>query len=256
MDPRTIRRIRQFVTRLPWGGHLDVALAKRAIRSGKVSTYVPVAELSAFYRRAVDDLTSNGVSSPTYFEAGVFTGVSMATWWGVVDDAGVPMRAFGADSFQGLPASAEDDEGAWEEGAYWCPRPATEWNLRRLGVPMGDVTLIEGWFDESLTAELGQEIRTVHVAMLDADAYSSTVPVLDFLTPILAERAWLIFDDWFSGGNLDSAAGVGRGIGVERAFNEWMDAHPEWSAQDQGDYEISLGGETRKAGKVLLLTRD
>lgn len=256
MKRPTVRSVRQFIARLPGGHQLDVLLAKYAIRSGKVTPYVPVAELSAAYQRALEDLTSNGVSAPTYFEAGVFSGVSMGTWWGVVDSAGVPMRAFGADSFQGLPSSVENDEGGWEEGMFWCPRPATEWNLRRMGVPMADVKLIEGWFDESLTPELGQEVGTVHVAMLDADAYSSTVPVLDFLTPILANRAWLIFDDWYSGGNLDSDTGVGRGTGVERAFTEWLAAHPEWSSQDKADYELELNGETQKVGKVFLVTRD
>jgi len=251
MKKFTKRQIRQVLSGLPFGEKLDVVLAKRVIRHGKLAVYVPVEALFAIYSKALQDITAHGATTPTYFEAGVFAGDSMATWWRAVDAAEVPMRAFGADSFQGLPPEVESDEGGWEEGMFWCPRPATEWNLRRMGVPLDNVELVEGWFNESLTPDLGERIGSVNVAMLDADAYSSTVPVLEFLTPLLADPAWMIFDDWFSGGNMDPSTVTGRGTGVERAFAEWLDRNPEWSSTDQGDYDLDV----RTAGKVFRLTR-
>ncbi len=93
--------------------------------------------------------------------------------------------------------------------------------------------------------------------MLDADAYSSTVPVLAFLGPLLADRAWLIFDDWFSGGNLDPVTQGGLGTGVERAFDEWLAEQPcGWEVERSGTYSLSRGGQSpRPAGMVLRLTR-
>ena len=104
-------QIRQILSGLPFGEKLDVVLAKRVIRHGKLAVYVQVEALFAIYSKALRDITTHGATTPTYFEAGVFAGDSMATWWRAVDAAEVPMRAFGADSFQGLPPEVESDEG-------------------------------------------------------------------------------------------------------------------------------------------------
>ncbi|MGI9614044.1 MAG: TylF/MycF/NovP-related O-methyltransferase [Acidimicrobiales bacterium] len=199
---------------------------------------------------------SQRVDDPlTNFEAGVFAGQSMAVWYDTARQEGVGTRCFGADSFQGLPSSVADDEGGWRPGQFACPRPVTEWNLQRLGIPLEDVTLIEGWFDETLTPALAEDVGVVHVAMLDADAFSSTETVLNFVGPILDDEAWLVFDDWFTGGNVDEATGGSLGTGVERAFDEWMARNPGWSYDIVDDYELERDGRTRKAGRVLRLTR-
>jgi Macrocin-O-methyltransferase (TylF) len=169
----------------------------------------------------------------------------------------VALDAWGVDSFEGLPDAVADDEGAWVPGDFFCPRSVTEWNLRRQGVDLNEVELVEGWFDDVLTPELGERVGGVDIAMLDADAYSSTVPVLTFLGPLLADRAWLIFDDWFSGGNLDPVTQTGRGTGVERAFDEWLATQPcGWEVEQSATYSLSRNGQAaQKAGMVLRLTR-
>ena len=246
---------RRALPKLPMGDRLAVELTKRAIASGHYELLVPPAALRRCFEMAAEAQAGRDRNPLTYFEAGVFAGQSMALWHEATKAVGVETRCFGADSFEGLPPSVADDEGGWDPGSLACPRPVTEWNLDRLGVPLESVRLIEGWFDDTLTPKLASEIGTVHVAMLDADAYSSTATVLDFLGPLLDDEAWLVFDDWFSGGNIDPATGEGLGTGVERAFDEWRVEHPEWNVEVVEDYDLERGGRVRKAGRVLRLTR-
>ncbi len=37
-----------------------------------------------------------------------------------------------------------------------------------------------------------------HIVHVDCDLYVSTVPVLEFLAPLLGKGSVIIFDDWFS----------------------------------------------------------
>ena len=188
-------RTRQLLLRMPGGSALIAARRRRAIESGSLGALVPVESLSQYFRGAIRDLASGVESEFRYFEAGVFCGQSLAVWFDVCASEGVETRAYGADSFQGLPPQVRNDEGSWEEAMFWCPREVAEWNLERLGVPMERLELIEGWYDETLTPSLAERIGRVDVAMLDADAYSSTVPVLSFLTPVLNSPSVVVFDD-------------------------------------------------------------
>ena len=241
--------------KLPFGDRLVSAWIKHAIASDRYKLLVPPDALHRAFKEAIASQTQRVDGPLTYFEAGVYAGQSMAVWHDTARSEGVETRCFGADSFQGLPASVVDDEGGWRPGQFACPRPVTEWNLRRLGIPLEDVTLIEGWFTDTLTPALAQEVGVVHVAMLDADAFSSTETVLNFVGPLLDDEAWLVLDDWFSGGNIDRATGHSLGTGVERAFEEWMARNPGWSCDVVDDYELERGGRGRKAGRVLRLTR-
>ena len=254
IPPRWRQRARAVVRKLPIGARLEHRWMQDAILEGRMGL-VPVNALKANFERAAKDLSSSVEGPLTYFEAGVFAGQSLALWHSVVEELGLETRSFGADSFQGLPSAAKFDEGDWEPGAFSCPRPVTEWNLRRLGAPVDRIRLVEGWFEETLTAELAAEVGTVHIAMLDADTYSSTVPVLRFLGPLLHHQAYLIFDDWFVAGNFDPATGKSRGKGVERAFNEWMAAVEGWQVEPIDTYDFPRDSGLEPAGQVLKLTR-
>ncbi len=246
--------IKRFLRDTPLGDSIVAAVMKRGLRTGKSQGLSTPAELGRYLDQAIADLTADGGKQLTYFEAGVFAGDSLVVWSQRCDAAGVETSIYGADSFAGLPDSVAGDEGSWFPGSFYCPKAVTEWNLERKGLSKDRVRLIEGWFDQSLTPALAEEIRTVDVALLDADAYSSTVPVLEFLGPLLADRVWLIFDDWYSGGNLVDSTGKTRGIGVERAFDEWCSgAGSGWDVEPVGDYEYH-GDESRLAGRVFRLT--
>ncbi len=79
-----------------------------------------------------------------------------------------------------------------------------------------------GWFSETLTASLAEEIglSRVAVALIDCDFYVSTVPVLAFLTDLLVDGSLIIFDDWhLFRGHPD--------LGPQKAFEEWQAENPD-----------------------------
>lgn len=140
---------------------------KRSLLRGE--TLVPTVELGAVYDSAIRDLMAHsGGEQVTYFEAGVFAGESMTVMVRAARARGVELDAWGVDSFEGLPNAVVDDEGSWVPGDFFCPRPVTEWNLRRQGVALSEVELVEDWFDDVLTPELAERVGGVEIAMLDA----------------------------------------------------------------------------------------
>ncbi len=256
---RLVELPRYFAKRVlrdaPFGERVVAALMKRRLLSGRSPALSSPADVGRYFDQAIADLKADGRDRLVYFEAGVYAGATLAEWSRRCAEADMPTTLFGADSFAGLPDSAGDDEGSWFAGEFYCPIAVTEWNLERLGVEPGSARLIKGWFDETLTPELAAEVGSVDVVMLDADTYLSTVPVLEFIEPLLPDRAWLVFDDWYSGGNFDPQTGGTHGEGVERAFAEWTD-RPDfrWKIEEIGDYDLEFQkGKRRPAGHVVRL---
>ena len=72
------------------------------------------------------------------------------------------------------------------------------------------VNLVEGYFEDSLTDELAATVGPVAFASLDADLYSSTLCVLNWLTPLLSSGSLLLFDEF-----------IGEKESEKRAFEDW-----------------------------------
>jgi len=106
-------------------------------------------------------------------------------------------RIYACDSFEGLPETYE----RLPAGNFATPVP----KLRR-------VRIVRGFFDASLTPELAAEVGRVSLAHLDADLYSSTSCVLNWLTPLLAPGSLLLFDEFY-----------GEDPAEARAFSEWLE---------------------------------
>lgn len=130
------------------------------------------------------------------------------------------------DSFEGLPEPTADDkrsEGVvWKKGAY---RRDERWLLRALkrrGVKQRIVT-VSGWYDESLQGDLAQSAMLFSFVYVDCDLYSSTVPVLDYLSDRLEDGAILAFDDWYTHKGRETE-------GEARAFWEWLERNPAITA--------------------------
>lgn len=177
----------------------------------------------------------------TYLEFGVYQGASMAAAVRAVDRLGLGGGAsfIGFDSFEGLPPDT-DDEG-WGSGWFITSRSTAEWNLRRQHV-VDRVRLVEGWFDETCTPELAEEIGPVHVLMLDCDLYVSTAVALEFAAPNLADRCLAVFDDWTGMNPTESPE-----LGQVKAFAEFRQRNPDW--------EIERLGSVGHCGVGFLLTR-
>lgn len=91
---------------------------------------------------------------------------------------------FGFDSFTGLPSSwAHEPEGVYSTEGELPDVPA-------------NVTLIPGWFDETLPKFLEQTTGDIRFCNIDCDIYSSTNTVLELIAPRIKPGSVLVFDEY------------------------------------------------------------
>ena len=225
-------RAEALVERLPRGlrvwmdNHRRNALVRQGVtsfeRARLTRTYREV--LSLLLRREAPEALGD------YLEFGVYHGTSLSCMYDARRSLGLDhIRLFGFDSFEGLPASAaQEDGGLWAPGQFKAPMALTLENLRRWGVPPDAVTLVKGWFSDTCTpatrARVG--ISRASVIMVDCDLYSSTCDVLAFCEPLIGSQAVLVFDDWHAS---DLAE---KGMGEAKAFEEFLATHPEFEATE------------------------
>jgi O-methyltransferase len=169
-------------------------------------------------------VNNNGITGD-YVEFGVFRGRTFAEAWNAGRRYRLnEMRFYAFDSFAGLPevVSEKDAGGTFEGGQFSAARAVFEKTLRKNRVDPKRVTVVEGFYDETLSEAKRKElsIEKVAIAWVDCDLYASTVPVLDYLTNVLVDGAVLIFDDWYCfNGRADR--------GEQRACAEWLEANPQ-----------------------------
>ena len=131
---------------------------------------------------------------------------------------------FAFDSFDGLPEFTEDDAmanyGIFKTGEYACTKDRFLKYLKARDVPLDLVETIEGFFDDTLKPELIEtmSISPAVVIHIDCDLYSSALPVLEFIVPLLQDGTVLLFDDYY-------CYRANPQYGVQRAFKEWVDRH-------------------------------
>lgn len=127
-------------------------------------------------RTAVSAVGKRGLN----LEFGVFHGRTIRHLASCLDS-----EVHGFDSFHGLPEdwSARERAGSYSTGG------------RRPKVP-SNVTLHEGWFEDTLPVFMERHRQPVRFAHIDCDLYSSTRTVLDHLLPRLQPGSILVFDDY------------------------------------------------------------
>ncbi|MDR2875637.1 MAG: tetratricopeptide repeat protein [Methylobacillus sp.] len=93
-------------------------------------------------------------------------------------------KIYGFDSFEGLPE-------------VWHHEPKGSYTTRgeMPDVPP-NVTLIPGWFEQTLPEFLATHPEPVRLVNVDCDIYSSTKTVLDALAPRIVAGSVLIFDEY------------------------------------------------------------
>jgi hypothetical protein len=213
---------------------IEGAKLQRRVKQG--FRLVPERELETCFEHAIRCLQTEAGGEPLgdYLEFGVCHGASMACMHRVAGALGLgDIRFIGFDSFAGLPPEADKpEEGPWWSGYYRSNRGFTEQFLTDAGIDWKRTTLIEGWFDDTLTEETRQRhhLRKAGVIMIDCDIYSSARRALDFCAPLIVERAVILFDDWHAA---DLAA---RGLGEKRAFDEFLAANPDLAAERLPSY--------------------
>ena len=136
------------------------------------------------------------------------------------------------DSFDGMPAHTGVDQGAGsfeQAGQFRCSEEEFVRQLDGYRVPRSDYAVIPGWFDETLTADLAKKVGPAAVVWVDCDLYSSTVPVLRFIAPLIQNGTLLVFDDYYCfGGRAD--------LGERRALEEFLESNQELSVTDYAKY--------------------
>lgn len=152
-----------------------------------------------------------------YLEFGVWKGAATRYWSKLLRNPHSNLHGF--DSFEGLPES------------WTVDRPKNHFSLDGRVPELDDsrVEFFKGWFDDTL-ATYKPPSHEVVVAVIDADLYSSTKCVLNFLEGVIAPGSYLYFDD-FNHRNDEP-----------RAFEEFM---------SRTGRSFSLVGATRVLSEVM-----
>jgi hypothetical protein len=95
-------------------------------------------------------------------------------------------QVFGFDSFEGLPERWWD--GA-NKGAFAVPK---------LPKVRKNVTLVKGWFNETLPGFLSQNRGLIGFLHIDSDLYSSAKTIFAMLEPRLKPGTVIVFDEYFN----------------------------------------------------------
>jgi O-methyltransferase len=163
-----------------------------------------------------------------YLEFGVYNGRSMAVAYHSFRAANVSgARLMGFDSFEGMPyGEGRDDAGVFKGGQLYFDENNARDVMRRHGVDLAQVTLVKGWYDDTLTEKTRNDLglKRLGIAMIDCVIYDSTCTVLRFIEPLIVDESILIFDDWACH---DMHL---KNQGQKRALYEWLGRHPDLSA--------------------------
>ncbi|MDQ3820570.1 MAG: TylF/MycF family methyltransferase [Acidobacteriota bacterium] len=161
-----------------------------------------------------------------YVEFGVYKGRTFAHACKRMPYFFPEMRFFAFDSFEGLPEpkglDAEDGfTSHFYEGQFACSQEEFIKNLKHYGADLDKVSIVKGWFDQTLDPNRVESygLDKIAVAWVDCDLYESTIPVLKFLTSRVSVGSVILFDDWRCFRNDPD-------FGEQRACREWLAENP------------------------------
>lgn len=115
-----------------------------------------------------------------YLEFGVFSGLTINHIAGQVDKP-----VYGFDSFEGLPERWRDNLGAGH------------FKVNELPKVRENVTLVKGWFDQTLSKFLETHPGQVSFLHVDCDLYSSTQTIFTCLASRIKPGTVIVFDEYF-----------------------------------------------------------
>lgn len=164
-----------------------------------------------------------------YYEFGLFRGYTFLKAYQYSQELDVNnVNFYGFDSFQGLPAvnGVDRHDGRFYEGQFSCAKKSVIKHLKNHGMDMHKAHLIEGYYEDSLTAQLKTQydFKPALVVLLDCDLYSSTQEVLAWMDSYLQNGTILLFDDWFSFGDDQS-------LGQQKALAEFLLTRPNYQVE-------------------------
>lgn len=170
-----------------------------------------------------------------YLEFGVWRGSTFAQFHHALRRHGLRLPMYAFDSFAGLPSPGGVDAlpgyEPFRAGQFACSMEEFVGQMRARWVPDDAYTLVPGFYDATLTAELPRRLGLGAVALvwIDCVLYESARTVLGFLAPLLQDGTLLMFNDFYRfKGHPD--------LGERRALGEFLAAHPSVRLTDDARF--------------------
>jgi len=181
--------------------------------------YTHLLEAVNYIRVAGDD---GNVLPQTYFEFGCHSG---RTFSSVVNAANYlklnNFKCFAFDSFEGLPATQKNEDGYFEGGTFNTSLKDFKKIIKqKTGIKIPPEQLIKGFYENSLTKQLKEELPCIGLLHIDVDLYSSTKTILNFVKPLLVDGGLILFDDYYCFKPTTET-------GEKRALNEFLRENTE-----------------------------
>lgn len=182
----------------------------------------------------------------SYLEFGTFKGQSiiyaykeMTSIFGTSTQKGI-LSIHGFDSFAGIKGiNAEEIPGPFIEGGYCASLEEYTENLVKNNVDIDFVKTHSGFFQNTLTLELLNEIKfetpIAAVINIDCDVFEPAFEALNFCKSMFTQGTIVLFDDYYSYA-LQPNKGEVRALSLfcsenpEFIFNEWMNYGPQGKA--------------------------
>jgi hypothetical protein len=152
-----------------------------------------------FFAKSMRFLGFNQIKGD-YLEFGCHGGMTFELAHKYKHIAGLDIKLYGFDSFQGLPKpKGVDLHTQWKEGLFAMNMKDFTEKLKDRGLKETEYILVPGFYDESLKANPPKKIGITNAALvyIDCDLYESTVPVLNYILPILQTGTIVAFDDFY-----------------------------------------------------------
>jgi hypothetical protein len=165
-------------------------------------------------------------------ECGVASGRSLTILATLVKNSGINRHIWGFDSWEGLPKPTNEDlvslESIAKRGRFKNSSPervhTTLWAYGFSNSEIQDmVTLVKGWFSETIPKYRGSRIALLH---LDVDLYDSYKDCLHYLWPRVSVNGIVAFDEYHL---------PNKWPGAKRAVDEFFSQLVPGSARLQRD---------------------
>jgi len=187
--------------------------------------------IESMYLKLVQD-NKKFLNNKLFLEFGVFEGRSLSQFHKLYEDLDITSQFYGFDSWRGLPEEIVDKNSPWSKGDFDSrgKKPIDQLHCHA-GKDKDNIHFVDGYFDESLTDELGKKFskQKAGIVHIDCDTYSSTKTVHQWLTEnkLLRKGSLVVYDDW--GGYIQAQV-------PEYTMGESM-AHKEWCEEYNLQFE-------------------
>lgn len=187
--------------------------------------YVPDPTFINGCNRAITNL--NGQPG-TFLEFGVYGGRTFEYLAIQILDKSPQSKLYGFDSWKGLP---KETLGVWfperhSKGKMATPACAVVRKLSELNIKVGQddrFHLISGFFCNSLTHKLQATINNLIFVNVDVDIHSSTIELLEFITPLVQIGTVIFLDNWADPNDCKIRNDK---WGEHLAFEQWLEKNP------------------------------